>query len=267
MAVTDLTGTKWQIKNDFTASKGYGVFHLIGSVSYISKSTGELISTPFYDVQNNFGIGYQRYPNLSIANVYYYRRGQTAAGFVETNSAYVSDVCINITGGNDVTNSRLIAWLEANATQIIEPPVLPTDTVTIEYNGSVIAALKAGQSATLPCKDTLMHTDVVVSVPDGMGAGEVVEEWDGSYTITNAVSLISFTVAGTSYEAEDGMTWEQWCRSTYNFDGYYVLVNMVVTQGSMASGGEQVAFNNIQVFPTDVIMEYEYQWLDYGGSN
>lgn len=63
------------------------------------------------------------------------------------------------------------------------PPVLPTDTVGIVYNGTTIASLKAGQSATLPCKDKPMHTDVVVSVPDGMGAGEVVEEWDGSIEV------------------------------------------------------------------------------------
>ena len=204
-------------------------------------------------------------------NMAYAQSGNVSIGVYSfLTSSWIVDVAyrtVDFGTTEQTAADYFLTWMQANATQIIEPPVLPTDTVTIEYNGSVIAALKAGQSATLPCKDTLMHTDVVVSVPDGMGAGEVVEEWDGSYTITNAVSLISFTVAGTSYEAEDGMTWEQWCRSTYNFDGYYVLVNMVVTQGSMASGGEQVAFNNIQVFPTDVIMEYEYQWLDYGGSN
>lgn len=57
------------------------------------------------------------------------------------------------------------------------------DTVAIQYNGSTIASLKAGQTATLPCKDKPMHTDVVVSVPEGMGAGEVVEVWDGSIEV------------------------------------------------------------------------------------
>lgn len=55
--------------------------------------------------------------------------------------------------------------------------------VIITYNNAVIASLKAGQSASLPCKDKPMHTDVVVTVPEGMGAGEVVEEWDGSIEV------------------------------------------------------------------------------------
>lgn len=64
----------------------------------------------------------------------------------------------------------------------------PTDGVTIEYNNTVIASLKAGQSATLQCKNTeekpnLMKTDIIVTVPEGMGAGEVVEEWDGSIEV------------------------------------------------------------------------------------
>lgn len=34
--------------------------------------------------------------------------------------------------------------------------------------------------------------------------------------------LISFTIAGTTYQAEEGMTWQQWVASSYNTDGYYV---------------------------------------------
>ena len=28
--------------------------------------------------------------------------------------------------------------------------------------------------------------------------------------------LITFTISGISYQAEEGMTWEQWCNSGYN---------------------------------------------------
>jgi hypothetical protein len=111
-------------------------------------------------------------------------------------------------------SDEFAAWFNANIGQQEEA------AVTIEYNGSVIASLKAGQTATLPCKDTLMHTDLVVSVPDGMGGS--VEEWDGSYTVTDAVELISFTVDGTSYQAEDGMTWREWVESEYNTGGFYI---------------------------------------------
>lgn len=33
---------------------------------------------------------------------------------------------------------------------------------------------------------------------------------------TKAPTLISFTIAGTSYQAEEGMTWEEWVNSSYN---------------------------------------------------
>lgn len=81
-----------------------------------------------------------------------------------------------------ISNS-LFAWMQEWANQITPPDPTPTDAVTIEYNGAVIASLKAGQSARLPCDDLPMLTDVVVSVPEGMGAGEVVEEWDGSIEV------------------------------------------------------------------------------------
>ena len=32
--------------------------------------------------------------------------------------------------------------------------------------------------------------------------------------------LISFTISGTSYQAQDGMTWAEWVESDYNVDGY-----------------------------------------------
>lgn len=42
-------------------------------------------------------------------------------------------------------------------------------------------------------------------------------------TITTSVSeptLISFTIDGTSYQAEEGMTWTEWVDSKYNVDGF-----------------------------------------------
>lgn len=35
-----------------------------------------------------------------------------------------------------------------------------------------------------------------------------------------AVSTITFTIDGTSYEAEEGMTWAEWCESDYNTGGW-----------------------------------------------
>ena len=34
--------------------------------------------------------------------------------------------------------------------------------------------------------------------------------------------MISFTIGGVSYQAEEGMTWQEWVASGYNTGGYYV---------------------------------------------
>ncbi|MBQ3348492.1 hypothetical protein IJG90_03180, partial [Candidatus Saccharibacteria bacterium] len=53
----------------------------------------------------------------------------------------------------------------------------------------------------------------------------------GSYTTTLTftatgktppITLISFTINGTTYQAEDGMTWGEWVNSDYNIDGYTI---------------------------------------------
>ena len=36
----------------------------------------------------------------------------------------------------------------------------------------------------------------------------------------STTTLISFTIDGVAYQAEEGMTWRDWCSSEYNTDGY-----------------------------------------------
>ncbi len=41
-------------------------------------------------------------------------------------------------------------------------------------------------------------------------------EPSAAVSVTKGATLISFTIAGTSYQAEEGMTWEEWVNSSYN---------------------------------------------------
>lgn len=79
-------------------------------------------------------------------------------------------------------------------------------------------------------------------------------------TKQGGATLISFTISGTSYQAEQGMTWQQWIDSTYN-TGNYVVYNGVVTKMPAGTAGSRVttdsAFNNA-VSPTDIIMATTY---------
>lgn len=62
----------------------------------------------------------------------------------------------------------------------------------------------------------------------------------------NFVSLISFTIKGVSYQAEPGMTWAQWCASSYNTGGFSVVADLggdIIDNGSIVvthSGGKPV---------------------------
>ena len=106
-------------------------------------------------------------------------------------------------------------WFTANAVEQDEPeipdePETSTESITITYDGRIIATLTEGQSVTLHTSGKKAKTDIVVS-------------------ISEYANLITFTVhnIGNSefvdtYQAEEGMTWRQWIDSDYNTDGWYI---------------------------------------------
>lgn len=63
-------------------------------------------------------------------------------------------------------------------------------------------------------------------------------------------SLISFTIDGTAYQAEDGMTWEQWVESSYNTDGYRLRIGHFVAS---SNGWYVIDEEGTLEFPTDTI--------------
>ena len=73
-------------------------------------------------------------------------------------------------------SAEFYEWLTANATQ---------PTATIQYNGSTIASLFNGQTATLKCKGMKMETDLVVEVAEqNLQTKEVIVSESGTIEIT-----------------------------------------------------------------------------------
>lgn len=60
------------------------------------------------------------------------------------------------------------------------------------------------------------------------------EIWDGEY-----VTLITFTIEGTEYQAEEGMTWAEWVKSEDNTGGYLIgaVGDTVLDQAGFAVNG------------------------------
>ena len=83
-------------------------------------------------------------------------------------------------------------------------------------------------------------------------------------------TLITFTIDGTTYQAEDGMTWEQWIDSAYNTDG------MSDQGGSIYSSSSKPIFeksgctygdldSQYMVIPSDVIVANHAYYSMVGG--
>jgi hypothetical protein len=60
---------------------------------------------------------------------------------------------------------------------------------------------------------------------------------------SGGVTMISFSIMDlgntVQYQAEGGMTWEQWCDSEYNINGYYVFYD----EGIVTSDGLRCIIN------------------------
>ena len=49
-----------------------------------------------------------------------------------------------------------------------------------------------------------------------------IEETNGIVMKQDIAPLLTFTVAGIEYQAEEGMTWEEFVNSEYNTGGFYI---------------------------------------------
>lgn len=169
--------------------------------------------------------------------------------------------------------------------------------VTVEYNGSVIATIENGNKATLPIKDKKMKSDIVVTVPEATDSplpvevsteaemtallesgevggvykyvGETTDAYENGALYVLENNLITFTVGSNSFEAEDGMTWSEWCDSEYNTDRYSVQ-GSTVRIGSSAYHN-YITLNTVRVKPTDTIVDSAAYGIEVftgsGGSN
>lgn len=65
--------------------------------------------------------------------------------------------------------------------------------------------------------------------------------------------LITFTISGTEYQAEEGMTWEGWVNSSYNPGDYTIENNQV----EHSESGHIVCRTSEAVDSTEVIVKDE----------
>ena len=81
---------------------------------------------------------------------------------------------------------------------------------------------------------------------------------ENPYRISSSENLISFTIDGTSYYAEEGMTWGDLVNSIYN------ILNIKCNDSSCfyanldAYGNNVIRFDDVDVISSDFILEEDY---------
>lgn len=76
---------------------------------------------------------------------------------------------------------------------------------------------------------------------------------------TPAAVLITFTIAGTEYQADEGMTWEQWVLSIYNTSGFIIMMdNYVGLRGEMVATSDTTYVTKSNVIINDFAYILKY---------
>ncbi len=77
-----------------------------------------------------------------------------------------------------------------------------------------------------------------------------------------SVTMISFSYGIDTYQAEEGMTWEEWILSDYNTGGFNVNTTYNVVRDSEYN---VIIYNGMEVYATDVIVDNAvYRYADGG---
>mgnify|MGYP003452310931 CR=1 FL=1 len=78
------------------------------------------------------------------------------------------------------------------------------------------------------------------------------------------VNLITFYVVDTSYQCEEGMTWEEFVNSEYNSEGLFQINNYNYIEYNQ----KIIVLNHVMVFNTDTILNGNiYEFYSSGGGN
>lgn len=146
--------------------------------------------------------------------------------------------------------------------------LLNNDAVLFATYGFAIASVGAGNVVTVYSINK--SAEAVTLTFEIVKAYKV---WDGSYTEGAGAKLITFTHDHysdgiTTYQAEEGMTWEEFVNSEYNTGNIFVLWPGGGVSFNNESNGVQDASGEF-IVKTDIITSQEYYTEIYspGGSN
>jgi hypothetical protein len=131
----------------------------------------------------------------------------------------LSDIVLKDKNGVDNTYSGVNFVMLRNANGEYDKYITePQGDLEITENGNFDVRDKATVTVAVPTYITVASMEELNNTTAADGTIAIIDS-------SGAVNLISFTIDGTSYEAEKGMTWSKWVGSDYNtgdaFMGYH----------------------------------------------
>ena len=150
---------------------------------------------------------------------------------VIVNNEVVIDLSLDTVIESDVARGK--SFHKADGTQATGTYNKPYGELKIYENGNY---------------DVLAYDKVQVAIP----------EYDGTIYI-----LISFKINSTTYFAEEGMTWGEWCDSNYNTGGYADNGTYIAPNGYLL---QYVSLNQKGITKTDLIITNATYDVVSGGS-
>lgn len=150
----------------------------------------------------------------------------TAINFANISGTSSNKVC---TPGDNATASLVSAACNAISISVDVDGTTVTDSETI-YNHILYMGSFESISITIDYAPNGARADGPFSV----SFGDIAFDYS---TVDNYISLITFTINGTEYNAVEGMTFGEWVNSEYNTGGVTVnSLNMVCTKESLYVG-------------------------------
>lgn len=132
----------------------------------------------------------------------------------------------------DATNDKVTIGISTGAV-----PIATTTTPKMDGTAAVGSETKWAKGDHVHPSDTSK-----VSVSDTITESQI----NALFTTTT----ISFTIAGTTYQATSGMTWENWVSSNYNTGGFSLDGSSIY----QSSSSKYVNYNSQEVQSTDTIV-------------
>ena len=182
--------------------------------------------------------------------------GTNGANVSGSTAAISSDPTIgtfSFTGFTTRGQTQSATWTISNANEAGLYALVEISTATEVNSENFKTTINLADNAIAPNGTTTATVTVeCIKTPEGnVSSGEMTFGITATSSHTGTKELITFTIAGTEYQAEVGMTWAEWCESEYNTGGNYeVRGSYVYVTGTYS----QISYNGANDLPSSSII-------------